>query len=78
MKKFNPEDYTEEELLRLATIGLKADIERCIRRFFKDAGLDIETTPYSPELARKLERYIKLNPGGIVSVDTIKITERKD
>ena len=64
--------------MRLAEIGLKADIDRCIRRFFKDAGLDIETTPYSPELARKLERYIKLNPGGVTSIDTVKITRYKE
>ena len=28
MKKFNPKNYTEEELMRLATIGLTAEIER--------------------------------------------------
>ena len=31
-KKFNPKDYTREELQRLATIGLKAEIERALAR----------------------------------------------
>ena len=31
-KKFNPDDYTKDELQRLANIGLKADIERALAR----------------------------------------------
>jgi len=76
MKNY-PDDYSLEEIKELAAIGLKADIERCIRRFFKDANLDPETTPFSPKLAKRLERYIKLNPGGITSIDKITITKKK-
>lgn len=72
-KKFNPDDYTKEELQRLANIGLKADIERALARL-PEGYLD----EYTDEKARWLEKYLMLNPGGICSLDKVKITRHKE
>ena len=58
----------EREFQRLANKGFEVEINRAIERVF--GGRDI---PYTEENARKLERYLKLNPGGTGPID-IKIT----
>ncbi len=73
MKKFNSKDYTPEELQHLATIGLKAEIERALARLPKGY-----LEEYSEEKARWLENYIKLNPGGTASFDSVKVTRHEE
>jgi hypothetical protein len=62
------EGMFEREFQRLANKGFEVEINRAIERAF--GGRDI---PYTEENARKLERYLKLNPGGTGPID-IKIT----
>jgi hypothetical protein len=76
MKKFNPKNYTEEELMRLATIGLTAEIERALDRLppeWRDG-----TVPFTEKNAKWLENYIKLNPGGTVSFTNVKVTRHEE
>jgi hypothetical protein len=54
---------SEDELIRLAEIGLAVEMHRAAQRFFH-SRMDV---PYTEETAAKLQAYLELNPGGSCS-----------
>ena len=54
---------SEDELIRLAEIGLAVEMHQAAQRFFQ-GRTDV---PYTEETAAKLQAYLELNPGGSCS-----------
>ena len=54
---------SEDELIRLAEIGLAVEMHEAAQRFFH-GRTDV---PYTEETAAKLKAYLELNPGGSCS-----------
>ena len=54
---------SEDELIRLAEIGLAAEMHQAAQRFLH-GRMDV---PYTQETAAKLQAYLELNPGGSCS-----------
>jgi hypothetical protein len=67
----NEDDYikqflrftSEDELIRLAEIGLAVEMHQAAQRFFHGRT----NVPYTEETATKLQAYIELNLGGSCS-----------
>ena len=70
--KFDPKDFSKEELQRLASLGLQRDIERALKRLPVEF---VENFSGTEEECRWVENYIKLNPGGICSIDSVKVSK---
>ena len=54
---------SEDELIRLAQIGLAVEMHQAAQRFFH-GRMDV---PYTEETAAKLQAYLELNLGGSCS-----------
>jgi hypothetical protein len=63
---------SEDELIRLAEIGLAVEMHQAAQRFLH-GRTDV---PYTEETATKLQAYLELNPGGSPKVAVTRV--RKD
>ena len=65
---------SEDELIRLAEIGLAVEMHQATQRLFH-GRTDV---PYTEETAAKLKAYLELNPGGSCSPKVMVIRPQKD
>lgn len=65
---------SEDELIRLAEIGLAVEMHQAAHRFFR-GGTDV---PYTEETAAKLKAYLEPNPGGSCSPEVMVTRPQKD
>ncbi len=64
---------SEDELIRLAEIGLAVEMHQAAQRFLH-GRTDV---PYTEETAAKLKAYLELNPGGSCSTRVSWLPGRK-
>ena len=64
---------SEDELIRLAEIGLAVEMHQAAQRFLH-GRTDV---PYTEETAAKLKAYLELNPGGSYSTRVSWLPGRK-
>ena len=64
----------EDELIRLAEIGLAVEMHQAAQRFFR-GGTDVA---YTEETAAKLKAYLEPNPGGSCSPKVMVTRPQKD
>ena len=65
---------SEDELIRLAEIGLAVEMHQAAQRFFR-GRTDV---PYTEETAAKLKAYLEPNPGGSCSPKVMVTRPQKD
>jgi hypothetical protein len=65
---------SEDELIRLAEIGLAVEMHQAAQRFFH-GRTDV---PYTEETAAKLKAYLEPNPGGSCSPEVMVTRPQKD